>query len=874
MNFQNSTLQLPKRNSKNLKRVSSSTNLHLHNKMKNSIFPSLKNSAVILVSRKKSLNNSAGKKNHYKIEIEKLYDQNVHYKKTIKKLQSDINEIKNELNQKQKLLNSMNNEIENIIKENKDETEFNKDPIQLNEQGRYTLIKKMKNRIKEAEKGLNKEIQRNQNLKKDKKYTKFKELEIEKKIINEQNNKILSLIENSLEMKSNHDKELYESGVFNNNLESQKNIIYNFMQKFEELNNEEKNLQDEIAKYEKILSKTNNRVKIIKLKQISLQDQNKKLTKEKEEFITKNKDQQNNSDNKHLLENLKRKLSSAKSEYNYNRLKSKKTNEKLDNIKKNFEQNIEQFKKIENNLSIQKDNRSKDDRKNQGNNNAINTEEYINKLKEIYQENREKENELEKHLFLYQEAIQKMNNGENVNIDEIRNNILKLINKVDTNNRGNSMNMDFVLSESNPYYSNIENNEPLSTGKFTNEQFGQFTYILFKNFEAKGIDYEKAKNEIISPLTNFYKINNTSENKNEIQEKLGTKFSEIILNLLNCNNENDRFRLKIYFNALYFDILINSEELNESTDKMELIVNYFLSLFNYIHIYTEKEKENLKKRLISKNKEQILKLNNLLKEYMKNNKDNKGYISLKEMKYILDSNNDIKLREKYIEFIIYFMKQFEDENASLFDLKVEMIQEPLVNNDNNVNNANNNDNSNNNENIDYNEHNENNNDNIQNINISNQNKSNSNNNINNKSNEKSSNNFNNNNNNNKNITDSNESVEEVSPEVYNKNINDVLILLKQIIINENKNFREIFADSIVKINNPETDIITLESFAAELNKRNIKLNYLQLSCFNYKYCINNELHALEIEKIENDINNLKENVIQKYEDSPEIPDNN
>ena len=859
MNIQNIKLenqQKPQKSKKNLKRVLSSTNINFHQKLKNSIFPSLKNSTSILITRKKPLNNSAGKKNHYKIEIEKLYDQNVHYKRAIKSLQNDINEIKNELTKKQQLLNTMNKEIENIIKENRDETEFKMDPNllneQLNEQGRYTLIKKMKNRIKEAEKGLNKEILRNKNLKKDKKFTKFKELEIEKKIINEQNNKILSLIDNSLEMKSNHEKELYEKGMFNKNLESQKNIIYNLLQKFQELNDEEKNLENEIMKYEKILNKTNNRVKIVKLKQISLKDQNKKLIKEKEEFINKNKD----DNNEQLLEDLRKKLSSAKNEYNYNKLKNQKTSEKLNNINKNMEQNIQQYKSIEGSLSIQKednnDNKNKIIKDNAIiNENQENSEEYINKLKEIYQENKEKENELEKYLFLYQEAIQKKNNGENVNIEEIRNNILKLISKVDINNKrnNNNMNMDLVLSDSNPYNSNMEDNEPLSTGKFTNEQFGQFTYILFKNFEAKGIDLERAKSDIIAPLTEFYKNNKKSEDEKQIQEQLGAKFSEIILKLLNCNNENDSFRLKIYFSALYFDILINSEELNESTDKMELIVNYFLSLFNYIHIYTEKEKDEFKQKLKSKYNALLIKLKDLIKEYLSNKKDNKEYISLQEIKYILDNNNEIQIREKYFEFIIYLMKQFDDIKASLFDLKVEnlenIIEEPLINDDTGKKEE---------------------------INNNNIEKSKSNN-----SNNNDDNNINANVNENKNNiikdpTESNESVEEVSPSVFNKNINDVLTIMKQIMENESKNLREIFVDSIVQITKPNADIITLESFANELNKRKISLNYLQLSCFNYKYCINNELHALDINKIEHDINNLKENVIQDYQESLEKHD--
>ena len=803
--------------SKGLHRVLSSTNIQNHEKMKNTIFPSLKNNNInsIVIIRKKSLNNSANKKNHYKIEIEKLYDQNVHYKKTIKKLLSEINEIKNELDKKQKILSSVNKEIEELIKENKEESEFNMEQNPLNEpfneQGKYSLIKKMKNKIKEAEKGLSEEILRNKNLRKDKKFTKFNELEIEKKIINEQNNKIQSLIENSLEMKSNHDKELYQNGIFNNGLESQKTIIYNFMKKFQNLAEEEKKLQDEIAKYEKIINKTSNRVNIVKLKQISLQNQNKKLTKEREEFKNKNKNKEN-LDNFHLLEELKKRLSDAKNDYKYNKLKHKKTNEKLINIKKNLNENIKQYKRVENRSPLLEENNKIND----GYIIKENNEEYINKLKAVYQENRDKENELEKYLFLYQEAIQKMNNGENINIEDIRNNILRIINKVDmNNNKANSLNMDFVLSENNPYFSNIEGNEPLSTGKFNNEQFGQFTYILFKNFEAKKIDYDKAQKHIISPLINFYQINKNDSDSNLIQEKLSSKFAEIILNVLKSNNGKDKSMLKIYFNAIYCDQMITSEETNDNSDKMDLISNYFLSLFNYIHIYEEKEESDIIKRLKSKYNSQLVKLQKLIKEYISKNKDkkeNNNYISIKEIKYILDNNNDAKIRGKYIEFIIYYMKQFDDENSSLFDLNVERIEnileEPLENDGNiNKNDINNN------------------------------------------------------------PTESNESGEEVIPSVFDKNIHDVLLIIKQIMKNENKNLREIFVDSIVKITKPNTDIITLDSFADELNKRKIKLNYLQMSCFNYRYCINEDLHALEIDKIEEDINNLKDGEIYEYHES-------
>ena len=812
INLNRKTRPFNSKESRGLNRVSSLNNILAHENSKNVIFPSVQNNNSMIIVRRKSLNNSMGKKNHYKMEIEKLYDQNVHYKKTIKKLQSEINEIKNELNKKQQVLSSVNNEIEKLIKDNKDDTDFTmdfKDNDQWSDQGKYSLIKKMKNKIKEAQNGLIEQIQKNKNLKKDKKFTKFNELEIEKKIINEQINKIQSLIENSLEMKSNHDKELHKNDIFNNGLESQKNIIQNFMKKFEDLTEEEKYLQNEIDKYEKILNKTNNRVKIVKLKQLSLQDQNKKLIKEKEDFITKNRNKEN-FDNIFLLDNLKRKLSLAKNDYNYNRLKNEKTSEKLNNIKKKFNENVEQYKKIEHKSPLQDEN----DKINDNNINKENNEEYIKKLKEIYQENRDKENELEKYLFLYQEAIQKMNNGENVNIEDIRNNILKIVSKVNINNKGNAMNSDFVLSENNPYLANNEDNEPLINNKFTNEQYGQFTYILFKNFEAKKIDYEKAQKVIVPPLINYYNNNKNEANENEIQEKLSSKFAENILNILNCNNENDKILLKLYFNAIYCEPMISSEELNENNNKMDLITQYFLSLFNYIHIYDENEETNIKKRLRLTLNSQLVKLKDLIKDNIsKNNKtkDNGNYISIKEIKNILNNNSDINMHEKYIEFIIYYMKQFDDANASLLDLNVEklesILEEPFENDE--------------------------------------------------FKNEISPNNENN----------SNDSKEEISPTIFNKNIHDVLLLIKEIMSNENKSFRDIFSDSIVKITKPNADIITLDSLADELTKKNVKLNYLQMSCFNYKYCINDELHALDIEKIEKDIENLKENEIFQYHES-------
>ena len=110
------------------------------------------------------------------------------------------------------------------------------------------------------------------------------------------------LIENSKELKNNQDKELYQNIKNNSNLEFQKKIISNFHEKLQKLAEEEKNLQCEIVKYENILNKKNEKVKIIKLKQITLKNQNMQLTKEKNNFKDKNKENKDNINNNYSLD--------------------------------------------------------------------------------------------------------------------------------------------------------------------------------------------------------------------------------------------------------------------------------------------------------------------------------------------------------------------------------------------------------------------------------------------------------------------------------------------------------------------------------------------------------------------------------------------
>ena len=405
--------------------------------------PPLNGNSYILSNSKKmkhmNPNNSADRKKEFKIELEKIYEQNIQYKRTIKNLQSQIKLIKQDTEEKEIILNQKREEINSIIKENTYKSEL--DAVPIMDSSKLSLVRKIRNQIKQSGQELQELKYKYSELKKDLKQTKKKESLIEEKIYDAHRDKILVLINNSKQYKISKSNEVLQNEIVNNGLENQQKIMKNLANRFNDLDNEEEFLNNEIIKYEKYLDKALDKLKIIKLNHISLKEQNTKLKKEKENFIDKNGHED------YSLEKYNKKLIKVKKDYIYNKLKSIKTMEKLSNLKKKYNTSFEQYKKtneIKNNIpsninttAIDSGNITTNDISKKE---CLNIEDYLNKLKNIYQENREKENELEKGLFLYQKAVRNLNNPDNVNIAEIKENLLNIIN----NNKKNKKEVDKV----------------------------------------------------------------------------------------------------------------------------------------------------------------------------------------------------------------------------------------------------------------------------------------------------------------------------------------------------------------------------------------------------------------------------------------------
>ena len=70
-------------------------------------------------------------------------------------------------------------------------------------------------------------------------------------------------------------------------------------------------------------------------------------------------------------------------------------------------------------------------------------------------------------------------------------------------NNNNQNEIEFGIDKSNPFYTEDDDNKPEVNLKFNSNQYNKFTYILFKNFESKGIISNESVNKIINPFIEF-----------------------------------------------------------------------------------------------------------------------------------------------------------------------------------------------------------------------------------------------------------------------------------------------------------------------------------------------------------------------------------
>ena len=786
------------------------------NNLNNSTFDISSNNSSFLIPN--------NKKDQYNIEKEQLLEETMRYKIKLKNLKLELLQIKSENLKRQNEVNLQDDTIEKLIKQNEDEVSSNQDNTlqeDLNKMAKINLRKKIKQQLKEINIQLNNEKLKKKDYEKDEKLTKKKEILIMNHIIENEMEKIYLLLNNSFEFQESQKKKLLEVETLKNNLINQNKLIECLELNYNESYQKELELQNKIEELKLKLLNQKNYINKINEKEENLKNLNSLLQKEKIDLFKNSKEDQKYS---FSLSSFEKKISFLKSECLYFKTLSIRNEKEVSEAKKILDIKIDKIKSDENEnrkkLSFYKT--IKNETLKDSNLTNKENEEKIKKLKEIFDENKKKENELEQRVLIYQETLKKLNS----NYEESN-----------TFQNENTYNYDLGLNSNNPFYSNLPSNQPLQTKLFTNEQFNQFTYVLFKNFEAKKINIEIAKNEIIDKVFDSNDIISLDE--------IVKKFSERVSQILHCDNKDDIIRMEIFFGALCYIKGGDAKKISE----------YFISLFSFIQDYNFDYEKKLINKIQNKYKDKFILIYESIINFVNQRGDteNNDYISLIEIKVILDNLPDLNIKDKYIEYIFYYMKKFDNPEKSLFDLKISKLKELL---DEKSINSNTEDNKkeNDNENINKNKQEDKEIENKKNnnfISLSNTEH---------KEFPKSA--------DDKNKLDENDSYEEISREEYEKAINEVLLLIKLIMEKENKTCYNVFEDSIVKISQPECDIITIESFNDELVKRGINLTELQISCICNKYCINEKLKALNVPQIDLDIKKINiENDIKDDEDN-------
>ena len=645
--------------------------------------------------------------------------------------------------------------------------------------------------------------EKNEYLKKDMKLTKIKEYLIEKEKIEEQINKIKSLIQNGKKVKLNVNEKVNELNDLKLNVDNQNVILYKMNINYENLNKEEEYLLQQISEVNEKIMKDKQKIIFNRNIVLSLQKTNDNLQKDKtisSKLYVLNKDnisvpmeqsyKSTISEKKKLINDFKLKL-----KFSENTIQDlKKENNKLKDISENKKKQFLNQSLIENSHKISSLKASK---------NKFSDDEIINKLKDTLQSSKEIEIELEKQLKIYKEKLEEINDKQ-INNDQI----------------------EFGIDSDNPYYTSNENNNPIETSKITSIQFNQFTYILFKNFEAKNINLENNNSKFIDEL-----INNANKEEEQIEEvdinsesfiSIVNKFCNSISDVLNCGNEYNIKMLKIFIGALLFN----------SGGSIVKLSEYFTVLFSYTKIYQKELENKLIERINRKYKDNAELLLKLINEQNINGND---YISLLEVKDIIDNNN-IELKDKYIEFIFYIMKKFDDKNAKLSDLKISNYGKILFPNSNDSNK-----------------------DKISSkqLDINEEEKLNE---------DKKNNNINNNN--------DDESITEITNEEYEKIINSCILSIQKGIKEEKTTFTNLFGNYIktFKSEGKNVDVITIEDFNEQLKNINISLSDLQLSCICSKYSVPENVRLIKSKIVEKDITETKSTINNKKINNEELKD--
>ena len=249
------------------------------------------------------------------------------------------------------------------------------------------------------------------------------------------------------------------------------------------------------------------------------------------------------------------------------------------------------------------------------------------------------------------------------------NGIIEIEINEDENNNGGKISSNNInsLKSSNDRKDNILVNEEENNNEenglinnnlilFNEDTFNEFTFILLTNFEAKNLNIELAKENIIL---------NLNENDKLTEKEFINKIKNNIALFLNCKNEES---LNDIYKWLFYLLNVNDNDQN-------IMQNEFLTILSNIKEYPKDQELFLTKKV----KKYLLPKKDIIFEKLKSY--NNKYISFILLKKIIEDEK-IELKEQYFVYLFYALKKFDDPMASLNDLKIELLFDIINDTDN------------------------------------------------------------------------------------------------------------------------------------------------------------------------------------------------
>ena len=652
-------------------------------------------------------NSTESKNNLYNLETEKLYQETTQTKRLLRYLTHELLALKKENEDKDRQITIKEKQINDIILktnpmiigrkylENDDINKINDNStnssyitnnnnnkslynsnyfdelIYLNalssnrNSSTSNLFLRIKKEIKKTNNDMKLENDKFEKLKKSVFITKMNELNIESLILKEQLNKINSLLENAFLMKNNNENKNKEILKLKENIEKQEKIKKDLTIMIIDLENKGTNLKTKLELNEFELRNKIKEVNTNISKLVILKKKNENLNKKN---LMKNYLNNFNKTNDNPIQiNLiyRNKIQELKKSINFYKGQLKHSNDELAKLKEKRKKLIdtEKIKGLKINLDINNKDKENitiiknDPNKKKEESKSLTDEEKIKILKHNLKLVKDHEKKTEAKMNLY---LNKLKELEIIEEEKERKK-----EEMNNQNNQNQSQIEFGIDSDNPFYTEEEGNFPEISFKFTSAQFNQFTYVLFKNFEAKEIVEEESKNKIILPFNDYMQKNNINiVEYNSIQFKeIMEEFTKIIMNSLRNTNSYNFTLTNIFMSALFYNSECNINKL----------IKYFSILFSYTRNYSSDENKFLNK-LKTKYKDQTKKLINCVKNFIESKEsDSKEYFPLLKMKEILDKN-DINLKDKYVEFLFYYLKKFENPHTKLSDLNFALLK--------------------------------------------------------------------------------------------------------------------------------------------------------------------------------------------------------